>query len=186
MAETPEFSFPIDITSLAASGRTYTFEAAADSRERVARRLGVRDVATLTARFDLTPRAGAMVHVTGTVRASLTQTCVVTLVPVPALLVEEVDATFTTVAPKVIAANPNADIEQLVALGEADPPEEATDGTIDLGELAVVQIALGLDPYPRAPGAAFSWEGMGEEKGEKPQLSGPFAVLATLKTKDQS
>ena len=67
-------------------------------------------------------------------------------------------------------------------LGQEEPPEEALDGQIDLGELAVVHLALGLDPYPRAPGAAFkapSWV----EKDGKSEPESPFAVLAQLKKK---
>lgn len=182
-----EFSFPVDVTSLPVVGRHYAIKADDAARARVAVRLGLQDVGALSASFELMPRAGGLVKVTGTVEASVTQTCVVTLAPLPADLKEEVEVTFTTFplkpAPKTKAGKVEDDEEELLALGEEDPPEEALDGLIDLGELAVEYMALGLEPYPRAPGAAFEgpdWVG----KGEKSQSENPFAVLAQLKKKE--
>ena len=45
-------------------------------------------------------------------------------------------------------------------------------GTIDLGEAAAEQLALALDPYPRAPGAVLEME-------EEPEAA-PFAALAAF------
>lgn len=182
-----EFSFPVDVTSLPPVGRHYAIKADEAARARVAMRLGLQDVSALTASFELMPRAGGLVKVTGSVEASVTQTCVVTLAPLPAAVKEGVEVTFSTFplkpAPKSKAAKAEDDDEELLALGEDDPPEEALDGLVDLGELAVEYMALGLEPYPRAPGASFEgsvWAG----KGEKAQAESPFAVLAQLKKKE--
>ena len=180
----PEFSFLVDVTSLPQVGRHYAIKADEAACARVAERLGLQGVASLSASFDLTPHAGGIVKVTGFVAASLTQTCGVTLAPVPATLKEAVDVSFTTLAPpKAAGKKADFDIEELVALGAEDPPEEALGGHVDLGELAVVHLALGLDPYPRAPGAAFkapSWV----EKDGKSEAQSPFAVLAKFKKQD--
>ncbi len=185
-----EFSFPVDVTSLPVAGRHYAIKADEAARARVAIRLGLQDVGALTASFELIPRAGGLVRVTGTVESTVTQTCVVTLKPLPAVLKEEVEVTFSTFPPKPApkaskakAGKAEEDDEELVALGEEDPPEEALDGLIDLGELAVEYMALGLEPYPKAPGAAFDdavWTG----KGQKSEPESPFAVLAQLKKKE--
>lgn len=184
-----EFSFPVDVTSLPPTGRHYAIKADATARARVAMRLGLQDVGVLTAAFDLTPRAGGLVKVTGAVEASVTQTCVVTLAPLPATVKEDIEVTYTIFAPKTGASKTKAgkageeEEEELVSLGEEEPSEEALDGLVDLGELAVEYMALGLEPYPRAPGASFedaSWAG----KGEKSEPESPFAVLAQLKKKD--
>lgn len=179
----PEFPFSVDVTSLPQVGRAYAIKADEAQRARVAVRLGVQEISRLTASFELMPRAGGMVKVTGTVEADLTQSCVVTLGPVSATLREEVDVTFTTYpAVKTPEGKSDEGDEELLDLGQEEPPEEALDGRIDLGELAVVHLALGLDPYPRAPGAAFkapSWV----EKDGKSEPESPFAVLAQLKKK---
>ncbi len=51
-------------------------------------------------------------------------------------------------------------------------PEPLVDGIVDLGALATEFLILGLDPYPRKPGAAFEPPREGAADG------GPFAALA--------
>ncbi len=178
-----EFPFSVDVTSLPQVGRAYAIEADDTERARVAARLGVQDISHLAATFELIPRAGGMVKVTGTVEARLTQSCVVTLSPVPASLKEQVVVTFTTYpAAKAPAGKSDEDPEELVGMGDEEPPEEAVEGRIDLGELAVVHLALGLTPYPRAPGASFKAPSWVEKEG-KSEPESPFAVLAQLKKK---
>jgi uncharacterized metal-binding protein YceD (DUF177 family) len=183
----PEFSFRVDVTNVPLVGRRYAIKADAAERARVAARLSLSDIAELSATFELFPAAGGIVKVTGTVEASLTQTCVVSLTPVSAVVKEEVEARFTTLAPVKTSAKssgkkPEEEAEELIDFSEEEPPEEALDGYIDLGELAVVHLALGLDPYPRAPGAAFE-AGSWVKKDEKSEAQSPFAVLAHFKPK---
>lgn len=82
--------------------------------------------------------------VTGTVEAWVTQICTVSLDPFESRVSEPVAVDFT---------------DQEV---EFDPTDETTDvpdtivnGRIDFGSLTAEFLALGLDPYPRKPGAAF-------------------------------
>lgn len=186
-----EFSFRVDVHSLPDVGRHYAIEADAAARARVATRLELPEISSLKATFDLTPGAGDIVNVAGVVEAELIQTCVVTLGPVPASLREPVEARFTTFVPPKTPPKPSKsggkeadNTEELVYLGDDEPPEEAVNGVVDLGELAVVHLALGLDPYPRAPGAAFK-AGSWQTDGEKSEVLGPFAALAKLKKKSQ-
>jgi hypothetical protein len=53
------------------------------------------------------------------------------------------------------------------------------DGAIDLGALAIEFLILGIDPYPRKPGAKFE-----PPQDLKPD-PGPFAALAGLAVKDR-
>ena len=56
------------------------------------------------------------------------------------------------------------------------PDEVPYEGrTIDLGEAAAEQLALALDPYPRAPGVTL--DSRGEADGE----DGPFGTLRRLR-----
>ena len=54
-------------------------------------------------------------------------------------------------------------------------PDEITNGQIDLGALAAEFLMLGLDPYPRKPGADFSFEGDDQDR------ESPFGALKALK-----
>ena len=54
-------------------------------------------------------------------------------------------------------------------------PEPLIGGTVDLGALATEFLILGLDPYPRKPGATF------QPPGNASSDEGPFAALGKLK-----
>jgi hypothetical protein len=53
--------------------------------------------------------------------------------------------------------------------------EELRNGAVDLGVIAVEFLLLGLDPYPRKPGATFDLPAVGDAEEH------PFAALAALK-----
>ncbi len=172
----PEFSLLIDVQSLPPTGRMYTVTADADARARVAKRLDVVSLDKLTAQLEVMP-LGTGAAVTGSVDADVVQRCVVTLVPVPAHIHEEIAVKFAT---QHVAKKPLDDDDEELVDVEAEPPELLIDGRIDLGELAVSQVALGLDPYPRAPGAAFDPAKWGGDS-QKAVPDSPFAALAKLK-----
>jgi hypothetical protein len=50
--------------------------------------------------------------------------------------------------------------------------------TLDLGEALAEQLALALDPYPRAPGASLA---AAEDEEDESPARGPFAGLAPLR-----
>ena len=58
-----------------------------------------------------------------------------------------------------------------------EPPDAIVDGKIDLGALAAEFLALGLDPYPRKPGASFesSELDLGSES-----IGSPFDILKKM------
>jgi hypothetical protein len=92
---------------------------------------------------------------------------VVTLEPIESSVHEQVDLLFTP--PDTEAG----DAERTKKKG--DPPEPLENGIIDLGVIATEFLILGIDPYPRKPGAEF--------ERPKPTADGahPFAALADLK-----
>ena len=186
----PEFSFPIDIAGVSSAGKTYAIKASPEEREKVAKRLDLQAVNALTANLEVKAVAGGFIKVTGHVDADVVQTCVVSLGPVPAKISDVVSARFTTEewvakesAKRAKAKARGEEEEEIIEVDLDDPPEVARGGRIDLGEVAVVHMALGLDPYPRAPGAAFKPEawGMEPENDEKATVANPFAALAQLK-----
>jgi hypothetical protein len=124
---------------------------------------------SLSAVFDLI-RRGARVHVAGQVSAWVAQTCVVTLEPLESDVEETVDVLF---APTPAEGQP-AEREVEFKLGQ-EPPEPLAGGTVDLGAIATEFLVLGIDPYPRKPGAQFGSLKVGDD--------GPrhFAALEALK-----
>jgi hypothetical protein len=112
--------------------------------------------------------------VRGAFEADVVQACVVTLEPVRSRLNEAFMVTFGE-------ARPVLGGEVIVGLDEEDPAEEMTDGWIDLGEVVAQQLAVALDPYPRAPGADDRFEASDAERPAAGGGNTPFTVLAGLR-----
>lgn len=171
--QSPAWHVPVAVEDVAEAGSHFELAANAEVRAAVAKLAGLRDLPRLTASFDVTPR-GAGLHVVGRVSATVGQSCVVTLEP----LVNDVDETIDVVfVPQPLAAAPGESTGAHDGLGEegADGPEPLVAGRVDLGALATEFLILGLDPYPRKPGAIF------QPPQDVMPKEGPFAALADLK-----
>jgi hypothetical protein len=165
------WTVPVALDDIPETGLHLEIEAPAEARAALARLAELRELPELKAAFDLT-KAGAGVHVVGTVAARVGQTCVVTLEPIENQVQEAVDLRFAPAAVPAAAAG-----EPEPAKGEGEPPEPLVDGVLDLGAVATEFLLLGIDPYPRKQGATFTAPA-GTEEGAK-----PFAGLAALKNR---
>ncbi len=155
------------------------FEATPGERAALAERFDLLALDFLSAVLRLRRlEGGPIVRVEGRFEAEVTQSCVVTLEPFPSRLEQDFCLLYS-LDPCQAAAEPaiQVDIEQ------EDPPEPVPPGGIDLGEVVAEQLAVVLDPYPRAAGARLEraeWDG-GDEGQDN---SDPFAVLRSLKGKE--
>ncbi|MET4330252.1 uncharacterized metal-binding protein YceD (DUF177 family) [Bradyrhizobium sp. i1.15.2] len=172
---------PVIVAQIPDTGLHRKLEASAAERQAMAETAGLREVVSVQADFDVVPKSGNRIQVTGHVRARIGQTCVVTLDPMESEIDEEVDLMFA----------PEAEVRRLADLMEegqddqeqvADPPEAIVNGIIDLGRLATDALFLAVDPYPRKPGVVFEPEVIAPDPEDH-----PFAVLKALqdKKKDQ-
>jgi uncharacterized metal-binding protein YceD (DUF177 family) len=136
---------------------------------------GLREIAYVRAAFDLKPRSGGQVHVTGRVEARVGQNCVVTLEPLESDIDEEVDLTFAPVAqiPEIAKAE---DDDGDSAADMTDALEPIENGVIDLGRLASDMLYLAIDPYPRKEGAVFEPQVAASDPEDH-----PFAALKSLR-----
>ncbi len=162
------WSSPVALDEIPEAGLHRGIEAAPDTRAALAEIAGLRAVPQLSATFELT-RQGDGVRVFGRVQARVGQTCVVTLEPIENPVDEAIDVVFTpdgAAAAKHRAHAIDEDEETL---------EPLVDGKVDLGALATEFLLLGIDPYPRKPGAEFAAPRTADE-GEH-----PFAGLEALK-----
>jgi hypothetical protein len=173
---------PLRLEDVPEHGRHIELNADAALREAIAKFAGVNAVPALSATFDVARRGKDGLRVTGEVRARVGQTCVVTLEPMESEIVEPVDVVY---APTQVDAAPlspapaNPGATGSPGFDEDDdPPEPLVGGIADLGALATEFLLLGINPYPRKPGATF------EQHGANTQESGPFAALSQLKRGD--
>lgn len=178
------YPFPVDVVSLPANGRVYTLAADEAIRAAVAAHLEQQDIGRLKATLTVAPAPGG-VELTGRFDADVTQTCVISLEPVKATLGGEISRRFANAPrprPEPVAKGrkPKAEKDEPEE-GWIDPDEEVpdpiVDGQIDLGAVVVEELALMLDPYPKAPGASFKDLAAGQSSGE-PRRESPFAALA--------
>lgn len=114
----------------------------------------------------------------GTLRAEVTQQCVVTLAPVPAELEIPVDVLLVPEGSRLSGSRPSTQEELVLDFESDDPPETFSGSHADIGALCEQLFALALDPYPRAPGASFE----SDEPTDPPPPS-PFAALKKLTEK---
>ncbi len=167
-APTP-WQVPVAVEDVGDTGARFDLVADAEVRAAVARMAGLRDLPRLEANFDVT-RRGPGLHVAGRVSATVGQLCVVTLEPLVNEVEEAIDLLFV---PRPIAEREDGEVG---TRGEsAGDTEPLIGGLVDLGALAIEFLILGLDPYPRKPGAVFQ-----PPPEAKPDES-PFAALASLR-----
>ena len=171
------FSFPVVAADIPAEGRDYHLVAEEEDRRRLAEALKILAVEALAAHLHVRPALGGAYSVRGTLSASVVQTDVVSLDPVTQELAEEIDVTLMRAEDVAPGRKRNGD---LVDAAEADGPDLFRNGRIDLGVIVSEHLALGLDPYPRAPGVAFKGHVEDDSAGDP----SPFAALAALKTRD--
>ncbi len=93
------------------------------------------------ARFRLRPAGAGRIEASGRLRARVVQTSVVSLEPFAAEIAEDFACAFVPAGTETDEIDPET---------EDELPYEG--GVLDLGEAAAEQLALALDPYPRAPG----------------------------------
>ena len=173
----PPWHVPVVLDDIPEDGRHFDLEADADVRAAVAKAAGLRGLPRLTANFDVTRRGTDGLHVVGTVSATVGQTCVVTLDPVDNEVEETIDLVFVPQQAPEPTAEGDAEKPEPRDVKWSDP-EPLIGGAIDLGAIATEFVILGLDPYPRKPGAVFQ-----PPHDDKPD-PGPFAGLAKLKGGD--
>ena len=185
-AVTPEFSRPQPADSVGPQPLLRRNEAGPAEREGLAKRFDLLALDRLEASLELSRWKGEVIRLQGHFTADVVQSCVVTLGPVPAHLEVDFEMSFGASAMEPAVA----DLDPLAEEG----PEPIPEGVIDLGEAVAQQLAIALDPYPRAPGASLEaleaaktlagqGAGRGTGEGAGQGARNPFAELASLKKK---
>lgn len=143
------------------------------ARKRIIKALDLASLDNFEAEINVVP-AHVGWTLKGWIKATAEQTCGITLEPLPV----QVEKTFSIDLVEAVEAANDGDEEIEITLDD-DSPDAIEDGRIDLGQYAVEQLALSLDPFPRKPGAEFV------QPPEPAEIS-PFAVLKTLKSSGET
>jgi hypothetical protein len=164
------WSAPLRAEDIPETGRQVTLVADERARRAIAEITGLRGLPRLEGTFEITRSGPGGVRVIGRLSATVEQTCVLTLEPIENEVNEVFDLVFKPAQGSYVGQEVSVD-------PDADDTEALIDGVVDLGALATEFLILGLDPYPRKPGAVF------EPPQPKEPLAGPFAALAALQKK---
>jgi uncharacterized metal-binding protein YceD (DUF177 family) len=163
----PEFS---RLVRLGPESRELVLEADAAERAALAERFAILGIDSLVARLRLQPEPGGAVRARGQLSAAVEQACVVTLEPVAQRVEAALDLRILPDGEEPADDDPDS------------PDEiESEGGQVDLGEVVAEQLALALDPYPRAEGAVLPELDAGPPEAEAPSHPNPFGKLARLR-----
>lgn len=168
MTDRPPLSRPLPAATISAAGLDVEVTASDAERTAIAGDFGILGVPSLHADLQLR-RSGDKVWIDGHLTATVVQACVVTLDPVEQAIDLHFERSF--VRGDSTPVPPEADIDPVAE----DPPDTFAE-TIDLGAVVLEELALAIDPYPRAPGVEFHGAGDGDEDAPE----SPFAVLKTF------
>lgn len=167
------FSYPIKIEDLKQSDYKYELKADAEELEDITQVLQVEKVHEFEAEIflKLSNRTNNL-RVWGRVNAKIELKSVITLnnfikdYEVPFELNFDTRATYN-------------DIKELECNIEDEVPDIIENGCINLADIAIEQVALNLEDYPRAEGEIF--DGSLYCDIDEPKKENPFAVLKKLK-----
>ena len=174
--------YPVPVQRLPHKGLMVTIEADEREKAALAERHGLLKVDDFRAEFHLSPWKKQGVRVRGTVRAGITQACIVTLDPVDSSIDETVDAVFVPERSRLARVDTDDSGELVLDPEGPDMPETFSGDALDTGAIAEEFFELAIDPYPRKEGAELTEErDVAEDKTEAPKS--PFAELAKWKSK---
>jgi uncharacterized metal-binding protein YceD (DUF177 family) len=158
----PEFYRPLTLDRIGPHGLDLTVEATSAECAALAIRMNLPAVLALSCAFHLVREGRDRILARGALRATITQTCVISLDDFDAAVEEVFQVRF------VPSGEESDDIDP-----ESDDEIPFEGNVIDLGEAAAEQLGLALDPYPRMPGVEMP------EIEDDPEPH-PFAALRRL------
>jgi uncharacterized metal-binding protein YceD (DUF177 family) len=154
-----------------------SIETTAAEMTAIAKLLDLRGLEDLALTYRLVRAGAGRLRLKGELKATVIQTCVVSLEPVESNLEVPVEAEFWPEA--MIGAHEERE-EGHGTPALAEWPEPISEGRIDLGPLIYETLATSLEPYPKREGVSFEWSQEGEAPNREPRTS-PFAALGALK-----
>jgi uncharacterized metal-binding protein YceD (DUF177 family) len=171
MSETKlPWSVPVAFAHIPEDGRRFEIIAGEDTRWQLAKLTGLRTLPRLEATFQVTRQGARGLRVSGRVAATVGQVCVATLDPIENEVQENVSLVFA------LPSEPASEAGDVAAEGfDSNAAEPLVGNSIDLGAIATEFLILGIDPYPRKPGANLALPPVADAGAH------PFAALAALK-----
>jgi len=168
------FEHIYNLGSLGRAGDEVLVVARGEELKRIAEWAKVRRVESFSATVALRKLSAASFSYDARFRAEIVQDCVVTLEPVRSIVERDIRRGLHLADARLLPAESEVVVDPISE--EDDVREEISSLYFDLAAPLLEELALGIDPYPRAPGVTFSPP---EDTEGRPES--PFAVLKNLK-----
>lgn len=165
----------IRFDNLPATGRTLKVKSTPPQNIAIAKRLAVESVERLSAQLEVKPIKGG-IDVKGHVEAVVTQSCVVTFVPVFQEISEPINRIFLSGGGEEGAGRGGSEV--FIDLEGDDLPDYFDGPEVDFTEVLLEHVALAIDQFPRAEGAELP----PPAEADAPENLSPFASLKHLKS----
>jgi len=170
-----EFSYPLKIEELGQGQQSYKLSADKDELKILAEILQVQAVNSFNAEMKLNfKKKQGELKVSGTVNANLSLISVISLTPFNKDYSTDFEVLYDTNASYEDVYGDDEDIE-------LDVPDIVIDGTINLADIAIEQLALVMEDYPRLEGEEFEAVIEEDDDDNEDIANNPFAVLKKLK-----
>ena len=180
----PEFSRFVAAHELEKHGLELKIEADPQERETLAKRFDLLGIERLCAEVSLETRPGGIIHMHVHYEADVSQSCIVTLVPLKNRVAGSFERLYSAEAEPFFGSETEPGEDGHVSSEDSlDPPDPLVDEGIDIGEAVAEQLALEIDPFPRAENAEFEDIGTNIEDSGDQENQSPFAALRELKNK---
>ena len=195
MTDKPELSRIINVAEIFSSSKPVdiSIKANPDELAALAKRFGLVDISSLEAEVRLSAIGGATdrgddVLAEAGLRATLTQTCSVTMDHINDKIEANFSQTFSSAPESLVDSggeslenegfSENSELFDLEA-STKDAPEAIIGGAIDLGEFISQELFLRINPFPRKKDVEFEW--VNKNNGQAGNADNPFAKLSALK-----
>lgn len=170
-----EFSRPVAVKSLRLSGPiAFDEEPDASERARIATFLGLSGLSKMRFKGVLRQKGKSDWELVAHLGATVVQPCVVTLAPVTTRIDVPVGRLFVSELPD--AAQIEIELDP-----ETDADIDLLPEVIDLGAVAMEELALALPEYPRAAGASLETAHPQDGPDDEESTTRPFDVLKSLR-----
>jgi len=166
------WTHPVRLQDVARAPVKVRLEPDAATRAQLAKDLGVQGFPSLSAELTVRPWLDGA-EIAGRFSGVVEQICGVSLEPFEQQISGEVEV--RVVPPGSSSAPPEPEGGEIeLDLEAPDPPDVLDSDVVDLAAYLVEHLALAIDPFPRRPGAEFTYT-------PDPEVESPFAILKRLK-----
>ena len=167
----------IPVSRIPRTGKVVDFAATGTELEALAAELGVLELYHLNCSLQLAPWRKDGLHVSGRMTAGIVQQCVASLEPFETALELDIERYFVQEGDPA-RGKPVFDAGELVLDPDnEDEPDVIENDRIDLWAIALEELNLAIDPFPRKQGYEIGNSAQANEDTTDPDQQRPFASL---------